>query len=141
MGQNGGVAAKYNFFISVVLVISAVCWPYMQKGVHWYYQREAKNFFNVIEKEEIRYKSVNNKYLPFGISNNAEQQKKLKINLAGAKYFDFSVVEKDTQTFLIIAQLKPNLVKRWYFNGPKTKSQLIYEKTEHKRGGLVNHVF
>ena len=138
LGQQGSGIARYNFFVAAILVLAAVSWPYVQKATDWYYQREAKAFFKVIEEKEIQYSLKNNKYLPFGMQNNAIQLKELDLSLNKVKYYDYALIEIDNETFHIIAQLKPKIVKRWFLNGPKTKLELIYEKKVGKTGRIFN---
>ena len=77
--QKGSTIASINLFIAAILVLGAAGWPYIQKGFHWYYQREANAFFLEIEKNEISYKNVNSKYLPFNIKNSTKALKTLNL--------------------------------------------------------------
>ncbi len=138
MGQRVSAIARINFSIAALFVLTAVCWPFIQQGMNWYYQRELNAFFDRIEKGEIKHKLIYNKYLPFGMKDNAVQLKKLDLDAKDAKYFNFAVVEKDDRTFFIIAQLKQEIFKRWYLNGTKTKLRVIYEKKEGETGRLVD---
>ena len=111
----------------------------VQKGCHWNYQREANTFFQMIEAKEIKYKNINNRYLPFNIEKSTEALKELKIDPDDADYYNFSVEQPDQETFRIIAQLKPEILEKWYLHSPKTaKFRLIYEKKEGTKGKIVN---
>ena len=138
LGQQGSGIARYNFFVAAILVLAAVSWPYVQKATDWYYQREAKAFFKVIEEKEIQYSLKNNRYLSFEMQKNAKQLKELDLNLNKAKYYDYAVIEIDTETFHIIAQLRPKIIKKWLLNGPNTKLALVYEKKVGKEGRILN---
>lgn len=138
MRQRTRAISKINFSIAALVVFTALCWPLIQKGMNWYYQREANAFFEKIKDCQIRHKLIHSQYLPFGTKNNADQLKKLELDLKEAKYFDFAVVEKDARTVLIIAQLKPQMIKRWYLNGANTKLRYMYEKREGETGRFVD---
>ena len=140
LNQQGSVIAKYNYLIAAILVLAAVSWPYVQeKYDEWVYQREAKQFFELIQEKQLKYSLTNNRYLPFKFQNNEKELKALGLNLKKAKYYDFGVVEVDNQTIHIIAQLKPKVIKRWYLilTGPKTKLELVYEKKAGKPGRIL----
>jgi hypothetical protein len=128
---------KANFVIAGLLVLLAVSWPFLQKGCHWYYQREAKAHFDKIAEAEIHYKLVNNKYLPFGLRNNSSQLEELELDLKDADHYRFSVVVKDPETFHIIAHLNQKTLKRWYLNPADTRVKLVYEKREGKEGRII----
>ena len=138
MRQRTRAISKINFSIAALVVFAALCWPLIQKGMNWSYQREANAFFEKIKDSQIRHKLIHSQYLPFGTKNNADQLKKLELVLKDATYFDFAVVEKDARTFLIIAQLKPQMIKRWYLNGTNTKLRVMYEKREGETGRFVD---
>jgi hypothetical protein len=138
MRQRVSAIARINFSIAALFVLAAVCWPFVQQGVNWYYKRELNAFFELIEKGEIKHKLIYNQYLPFGIKNNADPFEKLELDSKDTKYFNFAVVEKDDRTFFIIAQFKPEIFKRWYLNTTKTKLRYIYEKKEGETGRLVD---
>ena len=138
MRQQGSIIAVINFFLASLLFLLAGGWFLIQKGCRWNYQREATAFFKEIEEKELKYKNINNRYLPFSIKNSAEKLKELKLDPDDADYYDFSVEQPDKETFRIIAQLKPEIVKKWYLHSPKSKIRLIYEKKEGKQGNLVN---
>ena len=137
MRQKGSAITKINFFIAACLVLAAAGWFLIQKGCHTYYQREANIFFEKIEKKEISYKNINNKYLPFNREKSAEALRTLKLDPEKAKYYNFSVQEIDRNTFRIIAHLKPEIIKKWYLHTSKSKFRLIYEKREGEKGRLV----
>jgi hypothetical protein len=138
MRQKGSAITKINFFIAACLVLAAAGWFLIQKGCHTYYRREADIFFEKIEKKEISYKNINNRYLPFNIEKSAEALEALKLDPKGAKYYNFSVEEIDNKTFRIIAYLKPEIIKKWYLHTPNAKFRLIYEKREGEKGRLVD---
>jgi len=127
MDRKGSVITDINFLISAFLILAAICWPYIQKGVNWYYTREAKAVFLKITKNEINYRAIYNKYLPFGIQENADQLKKLTLDLKDRKYFDYGVFQKGEKTYEIIAQMKPEVLKKWYLIGPKAELRLVKE--------------
>ncbi len=138
LDQQGSVIAKYNFLIAAILVLAVVSWPYVQGKVDtWVYQREAKKFFELIQEKQLKYSLTNNRYRPFEFQNNEKELKELDLNLKKAKYYDFGVIEVDNQTFHIIAQLKPKVIKRWYLIGSKTKLELVYEKQAGKTGRIL----
>lgn len=138
MNQRGSIIAKYNYLIAVILVLVAVSWPYVQKKVdEWLYQPEAKEFFDLIQEKQLMYSLANNRFLPFKFKNNEKELKELGLNLNKTKYYDFGVVEIDKQTFHVIAQLKPKIIKRWYLIGPKTRLELVYEKKAGKPGRIL----
>ena len=137
--QQGSIIAVINFFLAALLFLLAGGWFLIQKGCHWNYQREATAFFKEIEAKEIKYKSINNRYLPFSIKNSDEKLKELNIDPEDADYYNFSVEQPDQETFRIIAQLKPEILEKWYLHSPKTaKFRLIYEKKEGAKGKIVN---
>ena len=127
MDRKGSVIADINFLITAFLILAAICWPYIQEGVNWYYKREAEAVFKKVTKSELNYKAINNDYLSFGIHDNAEQLKKLTLDLKDRKYFDYGVFQKGEKTYEIIAQLKPAFLKRWYLIGPKAEVRLVRE--------------
>jgi hypothetical protein len=135
--QQGSVVASINMLIAAILVLGAAGWPYLQKAYHKYHQREANAFFEGIEAKEIKYKNINNKYLPFDLKGSAQALKKLRLNPDDAGYYDFSVQIVDRQTFRIIAQLKPRIVRKWYLHNPKAKFNLVYEKKEGEKGRRI----
>ena len=138
LNQKGSIIAKYNYLIAAILVLAAVSWPYVQKKTdEWVYQREAKQFFELIQEKQLKYSLINNRYLPFKFQNNEKELNALDLNLKKAKYYDFGVIEIDNQTFHIIAQLKPKVIKRWYLIGSKTKLELVYEKKAGKPGRIL----
>ena len=138
LNQQGSVIAKYNYLIAAILVLAAVSWPYVQKKVdEWFYQPEAKQFFELIQEKQLKYSLTNNKYLSFKFQNNEKELNELDLNLNKAKYYDFGVIEVDNQTIHIIAQLKPKVLKRWYLIGPKTRLELVYEKKAGKPGRIL----
>ena len=138
LNQQGSVIAKYNYLIAAILVLVTVSWPYVQKKVdEWLYQPEAREFFERIQEKQLMYNLTNNRYLPFRFKSNGKELKALGLNLKDAKYYDFGVIEVDKQTFHIIAQLKPKIIKRWYLIGPKTKLELVYEKKAGKPGRIL----
>jgi len=139
MNQRGSIIAVINFFLAALLGLLAGGWFLVQKGCHWNYQREASAFFQKIEEKELKYKNINNRYLPFDIKKSAEALKQLKLDPDDADYHNYSVEQTDKQTFRIIALLKPEILKKWYLHSPKTtKFRLIYEKKDGKKGKLVN---
>ena len=127
MNQKGSVIADINFLISAFLILTAICWPYIQKGVNWYYKREANVIFMKITKSEINHRARYSKYLPFGIHENTEQLNTLTLDLKDRKYFDYGVFQKGGKTYEIIAQMKPELLKKWYLIGPKAEVRLVKE--------------
>ena len=138
LNQQGSVIAKYNYFIAAILVLAAVLWPHVQEKVdEWIYQREAKQFFELIQEKQLRYSLANNRYLPFKFKNNEKELKELGLDLKKAKYYDFGVIETDKRTFRIIAQLKPKIIKQWYLIGPKTRLELVYEKKTGEPGRIL----
>ena len=138
LNQKGSIIAKYNYLIAAILVLTAVSWPYVQKKLdEWLYQPEAREFFELIQEKQLMYNLTNNRYLPFKFKKNEKELKALDLNLKDAKYYDFGVIEVDKQTLHIIAQLKPKIIKRWYLIGPKTKLELVYEKTAGKPGRIL----
>lgn len=137
MKQQGSTIASLNLFLAALLVLAGAGWSFVQKGFHSYYQREAHAFFEKIEKGETTYRNKHNLYLPFGVDKSAEKLKELKIDPKDAKYFNYSVEVVDRTTYKIIAQLKPEIIKKWYLHNPKSKLQLVYEKREGRRGKIV----
>lgn len=136
--QQGSIIAVINFFLAALLFLLAGGWFLIQKGCNWNYQREASAFFQKIEEKELKYKNINNRYLPFNIEKSKEALKELKLVPDDASYYDFSVEQSDQQTFRIIAQLKPEILQKWYLHSPKTtKFRLIYEKKEGAKGRVV----
>ena len=138
MRQQGSIIAVINFFLAALLFLLAGGWFLIQKGCHWNYQREANAFFKEIEEKELTYKNINNRYLPFSIKDSAEKLKELKLDPDDADYYNYSVEQKDRETFRIIAQLKPEILKKWYLHSPKSKLTLIYEKKEGEKGKIVD---
>ena len=135
--QQGSIISVINFFLAALLFLLAGSWFLIQKGCNWNYQREATAFFKEIEAKELKYKSIKNRYLPFSIKNSTEKLKELKLDPDDADYYDFSVEQPNQETFCIIAQLKPKILKKWYLLSPKSKIRLVYEKKEGKKGKLV----
>ena len=139
MKQQGSIISVINFLLAALLGLLAGGWFLIQKGCHWNYQREASAFFQKIEEKEQTYKNINNRYLPFKIEKSAEALKELKLNPHDVSYYDFSVEQPGQETFRIIAQLKPKILKKWYLHSPKTtKFRLIYEKKEGAKGKIVD---
>lgn len=138
MNHKGNAIASINFFIAALLILAAAGWAFIQKGCHWHYQNEANAFFEKIEKKEIKYRNINNKYLPFNFKDSAEALKELRIDPGEAEYYDFSVEQTDEETLRIIAQLKPEILKKWYLHNPESKFKLVYEKKEGKKGRLID---
>ena len=91
-----------------------------------------------IEEKEIKYSLKNNKFLAFGPRKNNKALKELDLDLTKAKYYDYAVVATDNESFHIIAQLRPKIIKQWFLNGPNTKLELIYEKEVGKTGRILN---
>lgn len=137
MKQNGSTIASINLFIAALLVLAAAGWSFVQKGFHSFYQGEAHAFFEKIEKGETTYRNKHNLYLPFGVDKSVEKLKELKIDPKDAKYFNYSVEAVDRTSYKIIAQLKPEIIKKWYLHNPESKLQLVYEKKEGRRGRVV----
>lgn len=126
MREKGGIVAKLNFFLSALLIVAGLGWWFVQKGVHQFvYQPEAKETIEMIKKGEEQYRLHNNAYLPFR-KNAAQALKALEIDLSKTRYYDYSVIRKDRETIHIIAELKPEMLKRWYFIGPKTPFKLVF---------------
>lgn len=137
LSDRGSVIASINLLIAALLVLAAAGWSLIQKGCHSYYQREAAAFFEKIEKNEISYKNINNKYLPFTVTDSSKALRKLKLNSKQTKYYDFSVEAPTRQTFQIIAHLKPEILNKWYLHNRKTLLRLVYEKKEGQKGRIV----
>ena len=137
MKQEGSTIASVNLFLAALLIIAGAGWSFVQKGCHSIYQRETTSLFKQIEKGETTYRNRHNLYLPFGVVESAEKLKELKIDPKEAKYYNYSVEVVDRTTYKIIAQLKPEIIKKWYLHNPKSKLQLVYEKTEGRRGRVV----
>ena len=135
--DKGSVIASVNLLIAAILVLAAAGWPFVQRGCHAYYHREAWAFFEKIEQKQISYKNVHGKYLPFPFLENSKALKKLKVNPQDAKYYTFRVEVPRTNTFRIIAALKPEILKKWYLHNPKTKLRLVYEKKDKQKGRIV----
>jgi hypothetical protein len=137
MKQKGSTIASVNLFLAALLVLAGAGWSFVQKGYHSYYEREAKSFFEKIEKGETAYRNRHNLYLPFGVDKSTEKLKELKINPKEAEYYNYSVEVLDRTTYRIIAQLKPEIIKKWYLHNPDSKLQLVYEKKDGRRGRIV----
>ena len=139
MGQRGSMLANINVLISIALLASALCWPYIQKGVNWWWEQEVEEFVTAIEESEKKYKDYNNKFfsftlngehLPKGANKNHTQLQTVKKKLKEAKYYDYSVVVKDSNTYEIIANLKRNVLMEWWFVINKNfKSELTFART------------
>lgn len=138
MNQQGSVIASINLLIAALLVLAAAGWAFVQKGCHSYYQREAMAFFEKIEKKEISYKNINNKYRSFTTNDSQNGLRELKIDPNESQYYTYSVEAPDRGTFRIFAHLKPELLKKWYLQNPRTKLRLVYEKKEGQKGKLVD---
>ena len=102
-----------------------------------YIQREAHAYFEKIEQAETTYRNRHNWYLPFSIEKSAEGLKELNLDPKDARYFNYSVEVPERTSYKIIAQLKPEIIRKWYLHNPKTKFQLVYEKKEGMKGRLV----
>lgn len=137
MGVRENIIAVVNLTLAALLVLGALGWSFIQGGCHSYFQKEAIAFFQSIETEEIKYRNVNNRFLPFSLQDSAKGLKELKIDPKKAVYFDYSVEQTDRQTISIIAQLKPEVIKRYYLNNPRTKFRLLYERREGEKGRLI----
>jgi len=137
MKQNGSTVASVNLFLAALLVLGGAGWSFVQKGYHSYYQREAHAFFEKIEQGETTYRNRHNLYLPFGVDKSTEKLKELKIDPKDAKYYNYSVEVVDRTTYKIIAQLKPEIIKKWYLHNPQSKLQLVYEKKEGRMGRIL----
>ena len=137
MKQEGSTIASVNLFLAALLVLTGAGWSFVQKGYHSFYQREAHAFFEKIEKGETTYRNRHNLYLPFGVDKSPEKLKELKIDPKDADYFNYSVEVVDKTSYKIIAQLKPEIIKKWYLHNPESKLQLVYEKKEGRRGKIV----
>ena len=134
--QHGSTISSINLFLTALLVLLAAGWPFVQKGCHWNYQREANHLFQKIEAAEITYKNINTRYLSFNFEKSIDSFKQLKISPEDARYYNYSVEEVDNRTLRITAHLKPDILKKWYIHNPKTKIKLIYEKREGEKGKL-----
>ncbi len=137
MKERGSLAATINFFLAGLLVIAAAGWSFVQKGCNAYSQREANNFFEQIADREIRYRNVNNRYLPFTFEESTKAFKELKIDPKGARDYSYSVMETANRTLRITAQAKPEMLRKWYMYSPKTEASLVYEKKEGQKGKRV----
>ena len=137
MQEKGSTIASINLFLAALLVLTGAGWPFVQRGFHSYIQREAHVFFEKIEQAETTYRNRQNRYLPFSIEKSAEGLKELKLNPKGARYFNYSVEVPERTSYKIIAQLKPEIIRKWYLHNPKTKFQLVYEKKEGGKGRLM----
>jgi len=147
MKEQGNIIFKLNICISVLLIICVFYWPYVQKGVYWYYKREANFYFDYINKIQEIYKAKNSKYLIFKkncqelppeINPNSSQVQKLKRDLKNTKFYNFTVVQKNSKSYQIIAQLKKKIIKKWwFFINDETQMQLIYEKKEYEQGKVI----
>jgi len=137
MNKGGIGIASINLFFAGLIVLLSAGWVFIQKGCNRSYQREANAFFEKIESKEIKHKNINNKHLPFNFKNSLESLKKLKIDPSDAEYYDYSVTEIDKTAFRIIARLKPEFLKKWYYHNPETKFRIIYEKRSGQKGRLI----
>jgi hypothetical protein len=137
MKESGSTVAAINLFLAALLVLAVAGWSFIQKGCHAYFQGEADAFFQKIEGKEVQYRNINNKYLPFTFEESAKALKELKLDPKGASYYDFSAQQTEGKGLRIIAQLKPEILKRWYLHNPKTELRLVYEKMEGQKGKRV----
>lgn len=137
MKERGSLVATINFFLAGLLVLAAAGWSLVQKGCNAYSQREANAFFEKIEEREVRYRNVNNRYLPFTFEESAKAFKELKIDSKVARYFSYSAVETGDRVLRITAQAKPEMLRKWYLYTPKTEANLVYEKKEGQKGKRV----
>ena len=137
MKQQGSTIASLNLFVAALLVLAGAGWPFVQKGFHWYFQRETHTFFEKIEQAETTYRNRHNWYLPFSFEKSAQGLQELKLDPKDARYFNYSVEVPERTSYKIIAQLKPEIIEKWYLHNRKTKFQLVYEKKEGSKGRLV----
>jgi hypothetical protein len=137
MESKGSTLAVFNLTVAALLVLLAAGWSLVQKGCHSYFQQEATSLFQKIEQGEIRYRNVNNRYLPFGLQESSKALKELRIDPAEARYFNYSVETIDNRGFRIVAHTKPEWLKRWYLHNPQSRFRLIYEKREGEKGTLI----
>lgn len=129
--------ATTNFMLAGVLVLGAIGWPLIQKGLDYYRQREAIALFERIEQGQVRYRNVNSRYLPFTLQGSGKALRELKINPKEITYYDFSVETPDGQTLRISAHLKPTVLRKWYLLQPQSPHRLFYEKKEGQKGRVT----
>jgi hypothetical protein len=137
MKERGSLVATINFFLAGLLILAAAGWSIVQKGCNAYFQREANAFFEKIEERQVRYRNVNNRYLPFTFEENAKAFKELKIDPKDAHYYDYSATETGDRVLRIAAQAKPEMLRKWYLHNPGTEVSLVYEKREGQKGKRV----
>ena len=137
MKERGSLVATINFFLAAVLILAAAGWSLVQKGCNAYFLREANAFFEKIEERQVRYRNVNNRYLPFTFEESAKALKELKIDFKDAHYYNYSATETGDRALRITAQAKPEMLRKWYLHNPKTEADLVYEKREGQKGKRV----
>jgi hypothetical protein len=137
MKEKGSLVATINFFLAGLLVLAAAGWSLVQKGCNAYVQREANAFFERIEEKQVRYRNVNNRYLPFNFDESTKAFKELKIDGKDARYYNYSAMETADRALRITAQARPELLKKWYLYNPRTEALLVYEKKEGQKGKRV----
>ena len=137
MKERGSLIATINFFLAGLLILAAAGWSLVQKGCNAYFQREATAFFEKIEDREVRYRNVNNRYLPFTFEESTKKFKELKVDAKGAHYYDYSAMETVDRALRITAQAKPEMLRKWYLYNPKTEANLVYVKKEGQKGKRV----